>query len=262
MTNSSLTPADWSLLEAYAAHALPPAARAAVEARLATDPGFRAALAEHHALVAGIRADGRATLRQRLGRVEEELARPVAPLRTAVNPPQLRVSWSARWGRLATAAVVVLAAGAGLWALRPDAQAQASRYGVPEPGLPVLMGGGGSGRRLLVNQAMNAYKLGDVAGALSAWDAVPAGTIGADTLLYFRGIFQLRLHQNAAAEAAMVRLQRLPVTAFRERADYYFALALWAQDRPDEARAAFERLATSPGHSFSADARLALQQLK
>ncbi len=266
MSFAHLTPADWSQLEAYAADTLPAAARAAVEARLATDPTYRAALAQHHALVAGIRADGRAALRQRLSKVEAEITSTITATSTpnASAIPAMRVSWSSRWGRLAAAAIFLLAAGLGMWSLqtRTGAQAQADRYGVADPGLPVLMGATGPGRRPLVNQAMNAYKLGDIAGALAAWVALPAGAVGADTLLYYRGIFQLRLHQNAAAEAAMAHLQQLPATAFRARADYYFALALWAQNRPAEARAAFERLAATPNHPFRDDARLALHQLR
>ena len=269
MSFSSLTPADWSQLEAYDDGTLAPAARAAVETRLAADPAFRVALAEHHALVAGIRADGRAGLRQRLGRVEAEMkstpaASPASAVARPESAPGMRVSWSARWGRLAAAAALVLAAGLGTWALRTGsgAQSRADRFGTPEPGLPVLMDAAGPGRRALVNQAMNDYKLGNVASALSAWETLPAGAVGADTLRYFRGIFQLRLHQNAAAEAAMAHLRQLPTSAFRERAEYYFALALWAQDRPAEARAAFEHLATTPGHPFRADARRALQELE
>ncbi len=270
MSYSSLTPADWSLLEAYADDSLPPTERPAVEARLAADDAFRAALAAHHALVAGIRAEGRAALRRRLSRVESEFQataeaanEPTKTSAAARAVPIMRVSWSARMTRLAMAAALVLATGLGWWTMRTGgAQAAADRFGVPEPGLPVLMGGGGSTTNPLINQAMNAYKLGNAADALRAWSQLPAGAIGKDTALYFRGIFQLKLHQNADAEAAMAHLRQLPTTAFRERADYYYAIALWAQDRPEEARAAFERLAQQPGHPFSVDARTALGQLK
>ncbi|MBC7448780.1 MAG: hypothetical protein H7330_12055, partial [Hymenobacteraceae bacterium] len=55
MSFPPLSPADWTLLEAYADNTLPAEARAGVETRLATAPTFPAALAEHPALVAGIR---------------------------------------------------------------------------------------------------------------------------------------------------------------------------------------------------------------
>ena len=268
-----LTPAAWSQLEAYADGHLDSTARTALEARLATDASLRAALAAHRALVTGIRAEGRAALRGRLGRLEAELARAPAP-HTAPAPqpapavaatgrPQMRVSWSAGWARMAAAAAVVLAAGLGWLVLRgPDAQTLADRYGVPEPGLPVLMGAPAPGPRALVGQAMNAYKTGNPAAALAVWATLPAGAVGADTVLYYQGIFELKLHHNAEAAAAMARLRALPATAFRERADYYYALALWAQNRPAEARAAFERLAATPNHSFRADARQALDHLQ
>lgn len=264
MPDSFLSPADWDQLEAYAAGTLTPADRAATEARLAAEPAFRQALAEHRALIAGLRAAGQAELRHRLARVETELAA-VPPVQAtapaSVPAPALRVSWRSHWGRMAAAAAVVLAAGLGTWALLRDssAQALADRYGTPDPGLPVLMAG--PVRRPLVNQAMNAHKTGDAAGALRAWEALPAGTVGADTVLYYRGIFQLRLHQNAAAAATLQRLRQVPTTAFRERAEYYFALALWAQGRNAEARWAFARLVAPPGHPFRADAQLALEQL-
>ncbi len=279
MPTPTLSAADWSQLEHYSDNLLLPAARAALEARLATDAALRTALAEHQAVVRAIRADGRAALRQRLSQLESALrdvpstaattvvAAPAEaaahlPAAAAAAPPAMRVSWVARWRTVAAAALVV-AGGVGTWAVLryPDSQALADRYVVADPGLPVLMSQPGAATRPLLNQAMNAYKLRDPATALAAWDALPAGTVGADTLLFYRGLFQLQLHHNEAAETALLRVRRLPASAFRERADYYFAVALWAQGRTPEAQAAFEQLLTVPGHPYAAAARTALEQL-
>ena len=286
MPTPTLSAADWSQLEHYSDNLLLPADRAAVEARLATDAALRVALAEHQAVVSAIRADGRAAVRQRLSQLESDLRNapsttattvvaapaeaapaqaapaPHLPAASAAAPAAMRVSWVAHWRTVAAAALVV-AGGVGTWAvLRPsNSQALADRYVVADPGLPVLMSQPGAATRPLLNQAMNAYKLRDPATALAAWDALPAGAVGADTLLFYRGLFQLQLHHNEAAAAALVRVRRLPASAFRERADYYFAVALWAQGRTPEAQAAFEQLLTVPGHPYAAAARTALEQL-
>lgn len=268
MSAFPLTDAEWATLEAYADDSLPAEDRSAVEARLAADPSFQAALAEHQLLVAGIRSYGRAALRDRLRRVaaelrESEAAQVPAPAPAPRSVPVMRVSWVRRWRPLAAAAALVLAGGLGTWLLlrQPGYQATADRFAVADPGLPVLMAPSRGATQKLIDEAMNAYKLNDAATALQTWNALPAGAVGPDTLLYYRGIFQLRTHQNAQAEAAMRRLQALPSTAFRERADYYFAVALWAQGRIDEARTAFERLTAIDGHPYAADARRALEQL-
>ncbi len=276
----SLTAADWEQIENYADGTLPEAAKPAVEARLMVDVTFQAALAEHRSLVTGIRAAGRADLRQQLRRLNDEMGPPLVgtpstpatdddtpaqALGIAGKPalPLMRVSWRARWSRIAAAAslAAVVGVGALLMMRRPDSQALATRYGLADPGLPVLMGSDVPPNRVLVNQAMNAYKMGDYDAALDKWLHLPAGSIGPDTTLYYTGIFQYSAAQPVEAAQALARVRELPASAFRERADYYFALALWAQGRNQEAEVVFTRLAEQGNHPYADAAREALPHL-
>jgi TolA-binding protein len=260
-----LTAADWEEIEHYADGTLSATESAAIEARIASDAALQAALAEHRALVAGIRADGRETLRRRLQRLNDEMGPPqeVAAreaVAEAAPVPPLRVSWRAQWGRVAAAAslAAVLGVGALVMLRRPDPQALAMRYGLPDPGLPVLMGSEGPASRKMVNQAMNAYKLGEYETALAMWQQLPNSSIGADTLLYYTGIFQYNAEQPAEAAIALARVQAMPASAFKERADYYFALALWAQGRNQEAQEVFARLIAQGNHPYADAAREAM----
>lgn len=253
----TLSPHDRQQLELYADGELPAAEQAAFESRLAAEPALQAALRQHRTLVAGIRAAGRAELRQRLTRLRDERRATTA----AAAPPMSVMRW--RWSQLAAAAALVLATGLGGWlVLRgPDRYAAVEQYGIADPGLPVLMSGSPSERPRL-NQAMNAYKLGDYPTALAFWNQLPTDQIGPDTLHYYRGIFLLRLRRpaEAAAELALVRTQRQ--SALRARADYYHALALWAAGRVNDARQAFAGLADHRAHPFAGAAREALPHVK
>jgi hypothetical protein len=268
MSISSLTAADWSELEQYDDHTLSPAAQASTEARLATDVAFRAGLIEHQTLVASVRLQGREALRQRLRRLETSLRAaeldtaeilPDKEADTMIAPPQMHVSWARQWRRLA-AASVLLAGGFGTWTLlrSPDYQSIAAQHMMRDPGLPVLMG---PSARPQIDKAMNAYKLHKPDEALAQWDALPVDAVGQDTLQFYRGVFLLELRQGAAAAEALARVRQLPASAFRERADYYFAVSLWSQGRTAEAQVAFEHLLTVPGHPYADAARAALEQL-
>jgi hypothetical protein len=252
--NSPLSDADWLLLEQFADGQMGPADQAAFDARLLTDLPLREALAHHQSIVAGIRAEGRAALRQRLQRLDAALGPP--------SQAPMRLSRQARWGRLAAAATVVLAAGLGVALLRPTGtQELVARYGVPDPGLPVLMSEEIPPTRALINQAMNAYKLGDYPTALATWRQLPAGAVGKDTMLYYTGIFQLSDEQSDEAAAVLAEVRKLPASAFRLRADYYFALSLWGQGRTQEAREALARLASQTNHPYADAARQTLPHL-
>lgn len=255
--SDTLSPHDQQLLEQYADGSLPETEKRLVEQRLMTEPALQIALREHQQLIAGIRAAGRAELRRQLRELRtENPATSVAPV------PVVRLT-ARRWPQLAAAAGLVLATGlTALLLLRgPNRIAAVEQYGVADPGLPVLMSSAPLDRPGL-NQAMNAYKLGDYQAALAAWNHLPTDQIGHDTLHYYRGIFLLRLHRpaEAAAELAQVRLQRQ--SALRERADYYHALALWADGQVVGARAAFEQLASQQTHPFADPARKVLPQVK
>ncbi len=261
-------PLDETLMDAYVTGTLPPAEAQQLTDRLAQDPEARAQVAEHEAAVRTIRTAGRLAVRARLRRLEEELTQRQAPTGTrggvggTAAVPQLTVSWRRRWvSALATAAVVVVAASLGVfWRLQPglflDRPALVERYALPEPGLPVLMSeseepADGAARRKPFSQAMNAYRLGRYPEALAAWERLPVDQVSPDTLNYYRGIFLLRMRRARAASEALATVQRQAGSALRARAEYYLALAQWADNRPDEARRAFARLAAQPTHPFA-----------
>ena len=123
---SSLTDADWERLSAYVDRALPPAERRAVEARLARDPAWQAALAELRALRAALR----------------NLPTPPRPRSFVLSPaavpprrgwwPRMPRAWPA-WAGAMAVLVLALVVGWGVWWLRPPAGAQPVRLEAAAP---------------------------------------------------------------------------------------------------------------------------------
>ncbi len=123
---SSLTDADWERLSAYVDRALPPAERRAVEARLARDPAWQAALAELRALRAALR----------------NLPTPSRPRSFVLSPaavsprrgwwPRMPRAWPA-WAGAMAVLVLALVVGWGVWSLRPLAGAPPVRLEAAAP---------------------------------------------------------------------------------------------------------------------------------
>ncbi len=219
-------------LERFADGQLSPAEQEAFEVRLEQDEALAAAHAAYEQLTADLRwAAGHDALRLRLQALNERMDQRALALARVQRQAQLRRQ---RWLMLgALVLLLVLAAGAGTWYLRRPGPARPAgnweAYYEPDPGpvvTPALLQ-----RRPLFSEALDQYQAGHYPAALHSLGRVLPGKVGADTLLYLRGLMLLRQGQGGAAQLYLRRVSQPGDLARRAR--YHLAMAYWqAQQRP------------------------------
>lgn len=222
-------------LERFADGQLSPAEQDAFEIRLEQDEALAAAHAAYEQLTADLRwAAGHDTLRLRLQTLNERMdQRTLALARVAGRGQGQRRRWLLLG---ALALLLVLAAGAGTWYLRRPGPARPAgsweAYYQPDPGpavTPALLQ-----RRPLFSEALDQYQAGHYPAALHSLGRVQPGKVGADTLLYLRGLILLREGQGSAAQLYLRRVTEAGGTGeLGRRARYHLAMAYWqARQRP------------------------------
>jgi hypothetical protein len=95
------------------------------------------------------------------------------------------------------------------------------------------------------NQAMNFYRQGQFESALNS---LPANA--SDTTAFYRGLFRLKLENADSAFHYLAPIRNQESSAFRQKAEYYSAMALWQAGKKTEAQAMFEKMASTPNHAF------------
>lgn len=128
------------------------------------------------------------------------------------------------WGWLRYAAMLaLLALGAAWWLGRPDPNEQLfAQYHVPDPGLPVPMS---AVKDFAFQDAMVAYKLGDLDEALAKWGSLLQQEPTNDTLLYYIGQAELQSGNAPMAVQSMRAVLRDSVSVFHDKARWYLFLA-------------------------------------
>ncbi|UOQ73324.1 tetratricopeptide repeat protein [Hymenobacter cellulosilyticus] len=92
-------------------------------------------------------------------------------------------------------------------------------------------------------EAMEQYRQGHYPAALHALRRVPTDNLGADTMLYYNGIFLLSQGDGRAARPYLRRVLQQPGSALSRKARYHLAVAHWAAKQWPEARATFREVA-------------------
>jgi hypothetical protein len=216
-------------LESFADGHLPTAGQEAFELRLEQDETLAEAHAAYEQLTADLRwAAGHNTLRLRLQALDERMNERGTALARAETLEQQRQRRGIVWGIVA--AVLLLVAGAAAWYFNRPSPARPERsweaYYQPDPGPAVTTGLLHS--RPLLAEALDQYQSGHYPAALHSLGRVGSTSVGADTLLYLRGLILLREGQGNAAQLYFRRVGTEDSTGeLARRARYHLGMAYW-----------------------------------
>ncbi|HEX8506759.1 MAG TPA: hypothetical protein VF630_15450 [Hymenobacter sp.] len=247
-------------LERFADGQMPPDEQAAFELRLEQDEALADAHATYEQLTADLRwAAGHDTLRLRLQALDERMNERGDALARVELQAQRR---QRRWAVLGTlSAVLLLAAGVAAWYFTRPNPARPSRswetYYQPDPGPAVTTGLLHS--RPLLAEALDQYQSGHYPAALHSLGRVSAASVGADTLLYLRGLMLLRQGQGSAAQLYLRRVsEEGDAGELARRARYHLGMAHWQANELAPALADLRAVATDSLNPYRASAQRAV----
>ncbi|MBH8570282.1 hypothetical protein KB206_15430 [Microvirga sp. STS02] len=249
-------------LERFADGQMSPAEQDAFELRLEQDEALADAHAAYEQLTADLRwAAGHDTLRQRLQALDDRMNERGTALARAHHLAQRRQRRWAVWGTVG--AVLLLAAGVAAWYLGRPGPARPARcweaYYQPDPGPAVTTGLLHS--RPLLAEALDQYQSGHYPAALHSLGRVNPGNVGADTLLYLRGLMLLRQGQGNAAQLYLRRVSDDSAASGSElarRARYHLGMAYWQAQELAPALATLRAVAADSLSPYRASARRAV----
>ena len=249
-------------LERFADGQMSPDEQDAFELRLEQDEALADAHAAYEQLTADLRwAAGHDTLRQRLQALDNRMTERGTALARAHSLTQRR---ERRWVVLASLGVVLLlAAGVAAWYLARPTPARPTRnweaYYQPDPGPAVTPGL--LHRRPLLAEALDQYQSGHYPAALHSLGRVSPANVGADTLLYLRGLMLLRQGQGNAAQLYLRRVSDDSATAagqLARRARYHLGMAYWQAQELAPALVTLRAVAADSLSPYRASARRAV----
>lgn len=244
-------------LERFADGQMTPAQQEAFELRLEQDEALADAHAAYEQLTADLRwAAGHDTLRLRLQALDDRMNERGEALARAQRLAQYQ---RRRWLVLGTlGAVLVLAASVAAWYLSRPSPTRPIRnweaYYQPDPGPAVTTGL--LHRRPLLSAALDQYQAGHYPAALHSLGRISAASVGADTLLYLRGLILLRQRQGAAAQVYLRRVSEEGGTGeLARRARYHLGMAYWQANNPALALSLLRKVAADSLNPYRASAR-------
>ena len=247
-------------LERFADGQMTPAEQDAFELRLEHEVAPADAHAAYEQLTADLRwAAGHDILRLRLQTLDERMnQRGTALARTQNLLLRQQRRWS-RWGTLG--AVLLLLASATAWYLSRPSPARPARnweaYYQPDPGPAVTTGL--LHRRPLLAEALDQYQAGHYPAALHSLGRVSPAKVGADTLLYLRGLILLREGQGNAAQVYLRRVEDASGPGeLTRRAHYHLGMAYWQAQELGPALAALRAVAADSLNPYRASAQRAV----
>ena len=247
-------------LERFADGQMSPAEQEAFELRLEQDEPLAEAHAAYEQLTADLRwAAGHDTLRLRMQSLDERMNERGTALDRAQDLARRR---QRRVGVLATlAGVLLLAAGAAAWYFgrptpaRPDLNWEAYYQPDPGPAVTTTM----LTRNPLFAEALDQYQSGHYPAALHSLGRVSATTVGADTLLYLRGLMLLRQGQGNAAQLYLRRVETEGSSGeLARRARYHLGMAYWQAQELPSARTELRAVAADSLNPYRGPARRAV----
>ena len=247
-------------LERFADGQMSPAEQEAFELRLEQDEPLADAHAAYEQLTADLRwAAGHDALRQRLQSLDERMNERGTALDRA---QQLARRRQRRLVVLAAVAgLLLLVAGAAAWYFSRPNQVLPARsweaYYQPDPGPAV------TAQLLTKNplfaEALDQYQSGHYPAALHSLGRVSPNTVGADTLLYLRGLMLLRQGQGNAAQLYLRRLSDTGGAGeLARRARYHLGMAYWQAQETPAALAELRAVAADSLNPYGTAARRAL----
>jgi hypothetical protein len=203
---------------------------AAFNLRLNAEPELAAEYDLYQKLKDGIRSFKRLELKKRLQTIKSENTGGSAPF---------GISWN--WAIAASVAAIVTAGGL-FWNPFAAKEENWKAAFVEDPGLPVLMGHSNNEK---LSDAMNLYRQGQYSEALQKLPSTSS-----DTVAYYRGIFWLKLQKPDLAVSYLDQIRKQNNSAFKQKAEYYIAMALWQGGRGAEAKPIFKQISKSQDHPF------------
>lgn len=247
-------------LERFADGQMTPAEQEAFELRLEQDEALAEAHAAYEQLTADLRwAAGHDTLRLRLQALDERMNERGNALARA---ERLTRSRERRWAVLGTlGAVLLVALGVAAWYFGRPGPARPARsweaYYQPDPGPAVTTGMLHS--RPLLSEALDQYQSGHYPAALHSLGRVSAASVGADTLLYLRGLVLLRQGQGSAAQLYLRRVRDANSTGeLTRRAQYHLGMAHWQANELAQALTELRAVAADSLNPYRASAQRAV----
>ena len=221
-------------------------------------------LAEGHAAYEQLTADlrwaaGHDTLHQRLQSLDERMNERGSALARAQRLAQRR---QRRYMVLAgLAALLLLGAGGAFWYFSQPNRTRPARhwdaYYQPDPGPPVtavLLS-----TNPLFGEALDQYQSGHYQAALHSLGRVSPASVGADTLLYLRGLMLLRQGQGNAAQLYLHRLNATGGSGeLARRARYHLGMAYWQAQELAPALVELRAVAADSLNPYRASARRAV----
>jgi len=244
-------------LERFADGQMTLAEEEAFERRLEQDEALAEAHATYEQFTADLRwAAGHDTLRQRLQALDERMNQ----RGTALARSQRAARQRQRWVLLATLGAALLVGAVVTWYFTrantaPPRDWQA--YYEPDPGPAVTPGMLHS--RPLLGEALDQYQAGHYPAALHSLGRISPASVGADTLLYLRGLILLRQGQGSAAQLYLRRLlddeAQSPLVS---RAHYHLGMAYWQAQQLAPALTELRAVAADPQNPYRAVAQRAV----
>jgi DNA-directed RNA polymerase specialized sigma24 family protein len=247
-------------LESFADGHLPPAEQEAFELRLEQEDTLADAHAAYEQLTADLRwAAGHDTLRLRLQALDERMNERGTALARAETLGQQRQRRTTVWATVGV--LLLLLAGAAAWYFSRPSPARPARsweaYYQPDPGPAVTTGLLHS--RPLLAEALDQYQSGHYPAALHSLGRVGPASVGADTLLYLRGLILLREGQGNAAQLYFRRVGADDSTSeLARRARYHLGMAYWQAQELAPAARTLRAVAADPLNPYRAPAQRAV----
>ena len=243
-------------LERFADGQMAPDEQEAFELRLEQDEALAEAHAAYEQLTADLRwAAGHDTLRLRLQALDERMDQRGTALARAQRLVLRRQRRGVMLGTLA--ALLLLSLGVAAWYFSRPSPARPARnweaYYQPDPGPTVTTGL--LHRRPLLAEALDQYQAGHYPAALHSLGRVSPAKVGADTLLYLRGLILLREGQGSAAQLYLRRVSEEGIGEVARRARYHLGMAYWQAQELAQAQATLRAVAADSLSLYRASAR-------
>ncbi|HEX8659666.1 MAG TPA: tetratricopeptide repeat protein [Hymenobacter sp.] len=261
--SSSTPPPDlrpyFDELERFADGQMSTAEQEAYELRLEQDDALAEAYAAYEQLTADLRwAAGHDTLRLRLQALDERMNQRDNALERAQRQAQRQ---QRRWVVLAALGAVLAVTGLAGWYFNRPSSARPARnweaYYQVDPGPAVTTGL--LRNRPLFGEALDQYQTGHYPAALHSLGRVSAAKVGADTLLYLRGLILLRQGQGTAAQLYLRRVaEGNGPSELVRRARYHLGMAYWQAQALPQALATLQAVAADSLNPYRGSARQAV----